>query len=263
VRLAVLIPVHNAAPDLQRTLASLASDSFPFDVIVVDDGSQPRVEVAETVGPHRVVGLRHDQNRGIAHALNTGLAWIMSRDYDVVARLDAGDTNEAGRLATQVAYLSCHHEVAIVGGWTRHVDDRMMPLYRTRYPLTPDAIRRCFYYRAAFSHPACAIRTDMLRRAGGYDPRFTFGEDYELFWRLADRYPCANIPQVLVTRVESPRSVTWANRSAAARVRLRLQWQHFTWRQLDCWFGIARSVVLLLVPARVLLTVKRAAGTIG
>ena len=33
VRLAVLIPVHDAAPDLRRTLASLAPDPFPFDVV--------------------------------------------------------------------------------------------------------------------------------------------------------------------------------------------------------------------------------------
>jgi glycosyltransferase involved in cell wall biosynthesis len=263
VRAAILIPVYNAGPDLQRTLASLASDAFVFDIVVVDDGSEPPLELPGTVGSHRVIGLRHERNRGVAHALNTGIEWITSQGYDVIARLDAGDMNAAGRLAAQVAYLSRHEHVAVVGAWTRHVNERMTPLYTTRYPLAPEAIRRCFHYRSPFSHPACAIRADVLRRDGGYDPRFAFGEDYELFWRLADRYPCANLPQVLVTRVDSARSLTRVHRFAASWTRLRLQWQHFTWRRLDCWLGIARSVGLLFLPARLLLTVKRVAGTVG
>jgi glycosyltransferase involved in cell wall biosynthesis len=263
VRLAVLIPAHDAGADLQRTLRSLADDSFPFDVIVVDDGSRPPLDVPRTAGCHAVVTLRHDRNRGVAHALNTGIDWIVSHGYDALARLDAGDMNEAGRLAAQVAFLEAHDEMAIVGAWTRQVDERLTPLYETKYPVSADGIRRCFHYRTAFSHPACMIRTAVLRRDGGYDPRYTFAEDYELFWRLALRYPCANLPRVLVTRVEHARSVTRANRFAAARMRLRLQWQHFTWTHLDCWLGLVRSLGLLCVPARIALTIKRAAGSVG
>lgn len=263
MRLAVLIPVFNAGTGLQRTLGSLASDTVPFDVVLVDDGSSLPVTVSERVGDHRVVVLRHHRNRGVAHALNTGLAWIIERGYDAVARLDAGDQNEPGRLGAQVSYLVRHHDVAIVGGWTRHVDEQMKPLYTTRYPDSWAGIQRCFHYRSPFSHPACVIRTDVLRRVGGYDPGYLLGEDYELFWRLASQYPCANIPEVLVTRVESPRSLTRSMRFIAARTRLLLQWRHFSWRRMDCWLGLCRSMGLLCVPGPALLMLKRAVGTIG
>lgn len=263
MRLAVLIPVFNAGTDLQRSLASLASDPYPFDIVVVDDGSLPQVVLPDSIGSHAVVLLRHDRNRGVAQALNTGLSWIEASGYDLVARLDAGDMNEPHRFDVQVDCLLTHPEIAIVGAWTRHLDETLEPLYTTRYPASWERIRRCFHYRAAFSHPACIIRTRVLREAGVYDERFVLSEDYELFWRIAQRFPCANVQEVLVTRVEDLGSLTHVHRLAAARMRLRLQWQHFAWARIDCWLGLARSVSLLLIPGRVALSLKRALGTIG
>lgn len=263
MRLAVLIPVFNAGLNLQRTLASLAPDPFPFDIVVVDDGTWQPVELPDAIGAHSVVLLRHDRNRGIAHALNTGMEYIVARGYEYLARLDAGDINEPRRLATQAAHLDRYQRVALVGAWTRHVDEQLRPLFTTRYPATWDTIRRRLHYRTAFSHPACMIRTRVLPIAGDYNESFILGEDYELFWRLAQRFPCENIPEVLVTRLESRDSLIYRKRGAAARTRLRLQWQHFAWGRLDCWLGLARSLTLLALPARVVFTLKKAVGTIG
>lgn len=263
MRLAVLIPTFNAGADLDRTLSCLAADPTPFDILLVDDGSDPPVRVASCSGSHVVTVIRHDTNRGIARALNTGLEWVRAREYDYVARLDAGDINEPARLARQLALLDDHRDVALLGAWTRHLDEELRPLYITRYPATWESIRRCFHYRTAFSHTACMMRVAALREVGTYDERFHLGEDYELFWRVAARFRCANVPEVLVTRVESRRSLTYANRLAMGRTRLALQWRHFAWDRLDCWLGVARSIGLLMVPARLVLSVKRASGIVG
>jgi glycosyltransferase involved in cell wall biosynthesis len=263
VRLAVLIPVLNATAELDQTLQCLALDPVPFDIVIVDDGSTPPVAVPAAVGPHRVVTLRHAENRGIAHALNTGVAWIIGRGYDALARLDAGDVNHPGRLRTQVAYLEQHPEIAMLGAWTRHVDESSQALFTTRYPDTWADIRRTFHYRSPFSHPACMIRCTAFVGGDVYDTGVPLGEDYALFWRLAERFPCANIPEVLVTRLESRSSLTARHRLRTAVSRLQLQWRHFTWRRLDCWLGLARSVSLLCVPARTALVLKRIAGTVG
>lgn len=263
MRLAVLIPVLNSRVELDRTWQSLARDPVPFDVVIVDDGSTPPLALPAAVGSHRVVVLRHAENRGVAHALNTGVAWIVAGGYDAVARLDAGDVNHPRRLHTQVSYLAQHPDVAIVGAWTDHVDETLRPLYTTRYPGSWEDIRRCFHYRSPFSHPSCMIRCRALVGGHVYDTSVPLGEDYELFWRLADRHPCANIPEVLVTRVESRGSLTSSRRLRTALSRLHLQWRHFTWRRLDCWLGLARSVSLLCLPARTALRLKRMAGTVG
>ncbi len=263
MRLVVLIPAFNDRPALDRTLASLAHDPYPFDIFVVDDGSAPPLDVPSAVGAHQVIALRLDVNGGIARALNAGVASILASGYDVIARLDSGDLNMPERFSRQAAFLAQHPDVALVGGWTRHVDEQMHPLYTTRYPGGWEAIRKRLHYRTAFSHGACMVRLSALSAAGAYREDCPLGEDYELFWRLALRFPCANLSEVVVTRVEAARSLTHANRLAMAWSRLRLQGQHFTWRRLDCWLGIGRSVALLAVPASLRLTMKRLAGTVG
>ena len=263
MRLAVLIPAFNPGSALTRTLDSLATDASPFDIYIVDDGSWPSVKAPESVGAHRVMLLRHAANLGIARALNTGLSAVLAGPYDYVARIDAGDVNDPHRFARQTMCLDDNPDVALVGAWTRHVDEGGRLLFTTRYPDGWEAILRRFHYRAAFSHPASMVRLDVLRVAGVYDERFALGEDYELFWRVARRFRCENIQEVLVTRVETRQSLTYAHRTAAARTRMRLQWQQFAWGSLDCWLGLARSLALFAVPAHALVTLKKAAGIVG
>ena len=85
------------------------------------------------------------------------------------------------------------------------MDEQLRPLYVTRYPEGWEAIQRRLHYRTAFSHGACMVRVSALRAAGAYREDCPLGEDYELFWRLALRFPCANLSDVVVTRVEASR----------------------------------------------------------
>lgn len=263
MRLVVLIPVFNEPDALRHSLASLASDPEPFDILIVDDGSREPLTCPLRMGMHAVTVLRHHANRGVAAALNTGLEWILARGYDAVARLDAGDLNEPSRIRLQRAYLAAHPDTAIVGSWTRHVDASMHPLYVTRYPETWAGIRRCFHYRSAFCHPACMIRTFVFERVGRYDAGYPLGEDYDLFWRTAQEHPCANLPIVLVTRVEHPGSLTRVKRLAASRTRLVLQMRHFHWARPECWLGLLRSLCLLPLPGTAALRLKQLAGRVG
>ena len=75
----VVIPVYNLENRLGDTLNSLCAQSFrDFEIVVVDDCSRDHsADCAETVLkcsgiPYRV--LRHDKNRGVSAARNTGLA---------------------------------------------------------------------------------------------------------------------------------------------------------------------------------------------
>jgi GT2 family glycosyltransferase len=265
VHVVVLIPAFAAQNELVRTLASLAADPAPFDVLVVDDGSEPPLEVPATVGSHVVTTLRLPANEGIARALNAGIQWVLDRPgrvYDAVARLDAGDLHVPGRFERQVAFLTHHEDVALVGGATRHLDEAMRVLFVSHYPESWAAIRRRLHYRNPFSHGACMMRLAAIRQVGGYDERYPMGEDYDLFWRVSATYSCANLPDVLVERVESTTSLTHAHRIRMARTRLHLQMRYFSWRRLDCWLGLGRSVMLLPCPVSLRWAVKRALGEV-
>lgn len=137
-RVAVLLPVYNDQHGLDRSLDSLRHDGAAFDVVVVDDGSEPPVRVPGDGRdlPFAVTLLRLPQNRGITGALNAGLACIEAAGHAYVARLDAGDLSLPGRLAAQTAFLDRHPEHAVVGTQTEYVDPSGRLLFHSHRPLT-------------------------------------------------------------------------------------------------------------------------------
>ena len=67
----VIVPTHNRPAMLQRAVESvLAQDVDDFECLVVDDGGDQALELPDDP---RVRLVRHDTNRGLPSALNTGL----------------------------------------------------------------------------------------------------------------------------------------------------------------------------------------------
>ena len=114
-RICVLIPVWNNQEGLLSTLEALARDEAPYDILVVDDGSQPPVSCGEQYGIHRTTILRLSENQGIENALNAGLERILGWGTSYVARLDASDLPVPGRIGKQAHFLD-HHPDA----WRNH-----------------------------------------------------------------------------------------------------------------------------------------------
>lgn len=255
-RVAVLIPVHDDQPGLARTLAGLAADGGSFEVVVVDDGSEPPLRRPEGL-PFPVTLLRLAVNRGITGALNAGLAEIgRAGHYDYVARLDAGDVSRPGRIAAQMAFLDAHPDHAVVGGAVTFVDLDRHPLFVFRPPTDDQRLRRFQHYRIGFVHPAMMLRLAALEEVGFYDERFDGAEDYELVLRLARRYKLANLPQVYLDYEINPRALS-AHRFRQGIVRLRVQARHFEPRDPHAWIGFARNLLLLLVSRGLVVTAKQ------
>ena len=86
---AVIIPAHNEAENLPRTLARIPRQQRPdIRIIVVDDGStDDTAEVAQKHGADVVVS--HARNRGLGAALRTGLATANELDARAAVYVDA------------------------------------------------------------------------------------------------------------------------------------------------------------------------------
>ncbi len=96
----VVIPAYDAAEELPLTLAALGAQTYPaglLDVVVVDDGNEPALEVPTRVGEIRVRALRVDPaeklgfGAGQARALGAEAArgeLLLFLDADIVADPD-------------------------------------------------------------------------------------------------------------------------------------------------------------------------------
>ena len=87
--LAIIVPLYNRADLVGRTLESLAAQtSADFEIIVVDDGSSDSsCAIVEAFHDPRIRLIRHDRNRGVCPARNTGAdhataPWLVMLDSD-------------------------------------------------------------------------------------------------------------------------------------------------------------------------------------
>ena len=255
-RAAVLIPVFNRPVELARTLESVDRQREAFEIIVVDDGSDPGLALDASSFSHPLTLLRLDRNRGVAAALNAGVREALNRGFEYLVRQDAGDLDLPGRIAKQVRFLDEHPDVAVVGSWVRFVGLQGEAVFDFTPPTDDSDIRRRMRYSNPLMHPACTIRLSALKRHGCYDEGLV-AEDYELFFRLSRACALANLPEILVLKSNAPDSLSIAHRRRLLTSRARIQWRYFSACSLHSWLGILRSVAMLAMPHGLSVAIKR------
>ena len=224
-RISVLIGAHNHEHTLPRAVDSMLAQTVEaLELIVIDDGSTDRsVEVAESLaaGDSRIRVLRMDENVGIARSLNAGLREARA---PVVAVQDADDWSEPGRLERQLAVLDAEPAVAVVGSRQREVD----PQGRELTPRTSFAAGDVGGVLMRFNpipNTSAAFRRDLVLALGGYDARYRYAAEYDLWLRVAEGHGVATLDEPLSTRVMSSTNVAAraerAQTAEAIAIRLR------------------------------------------
>jgi glycosyltransferase involved in cell wall biosynthesis len=207
--LSVVICSLNGAAGVDRCLRALAAQQdAELQLIVVDDGSTDGT--SETAAGHGVTVIRHEVNRGLAAARNTGTA---AATAPVVAFLD-DDCEPEPKWARS---LLGAYEDGVIGAGGDVVpagpDGFMLGYLRRNNPLLPlelnlanseNILYRLYLYALRQWKPEelhhqrdvyslvganMSFRRSALRR-GGFDERFRFGaEDLDMCLRVPREFP--------------------------------------------------------------------------
>lgn len=175
MRASVIVPAHDAAATLPRTLAGLAAQELDgdFEVIVVDDGSgDATAALAEQAGA-RVV--RHERPRGPGACRNAGVALARA---DALAFTDADCAPHTRWLAAGLAALE--HSGLVQGRVEPRPDVPLGPYDKTLW------VTRAW---GLFESASLFARREAFEAAGGFDDGLLqlagahFGEDVLFGWR--------------------------------------------------------------------------------
>ena len=174
----VIIPVRGPAPGLDAAVDSaLAQTLAPFEVIVVDDGSDLPVVIATL--DSRVRLLRLGANYGPSYARNRG---VEAARGDWIAFLDADDFWYPGKLARQLAGREPENPILIAcNAWV--VEGHARRCYNVVPPRPP--------LDAWLLVEGCSLQTSglilprWLMHAEPFDERLRGCEDWDLVLRLA------------------------------------------------------------------------------
>ncbi|MEN9658434.1 MAG: hypothetical protein RL571_1899 [Pseudomonadota bacterium] len=258
-RLILLIPHFNNPEGLLKSLASIGEHE-QCDVVVVDDGSmRAPIDHHSARAAFKAQGvlrfLNLPVNRGIEHALNSGLAWIIARRYELIARLDCGDENIADRFAKQIAYLDAHPDVMLLGGAASFVDQAGNEQFVLRHPEKHAAITAAMRNNSAFIHPAVTYRTAALSNTGLYPTDTPSAEDYALFSEFTRQFKVANLPDVLIRYELDPSGISLSKRQQQLKSRLKVQ-KKYSDGSLAALLGQARTLLLLQLPYSLIFKLK-------
>jgi len=223
--ISVVMGVYNGAGTLAATLDAILAQTYSdFDCIVVDDGSTddtPRILAAYAARDSRIRVVAQ-QNAGLTRALIAGCA---AAQGTYIARHDAGDLSSPRRFALQSDLLNADSELAFVSCWTEFAGPDLEPLYAARG--TGLAVRpiRMIDLRnehgvadGPTSHPSVMFRRDAYIRAGGYRPQFYYGQDWDLWYRLAEEGTFQIVPEGLYTARVTPDAISSASRATQERM---------------------------------------------
>lgn len=224
-KVSVLMPVYNAEKFLSEAIESILSQSFKdFEFLIINDGSTDHSEdIIFSYQDPRIRYIKNEINQGIVFSRNKGLQLALG---EYIASMDADDICLPERLEKQVAYMDAHKNIAICGtsfifsdGKKRRVQSESKTL------ITTLSLGNCY------GASTVMIRKDVLSRHSlGYNPEYSFGEDYELWLKIARHADLGGIPQILVQyrvhTVSITHSFTKAQRKSYTH-KIRIQWHEW------------------------------------
>jgi glycosyltransferase involved in cell wall biosynthesis len=219
VDISVVIGIYNGREIIRPTLDSLfAQEDASFEIVVVDDGSTDGTadlldRTAESDSRLRVIRQSH---AGLTAALRRGCA---AAEGIYIARQDAGDLSQPRRLVLQKKALDAAPDVVFASCWTQYVAPEGEELWIDRDAVAADEAvalidlsREWGVIGGPTHHGSVMMRRADYEAAGGYREEFYFGQDWDLWFRLAERGRFQIVGSVLYTARIAPNSISTVSR---------------------------------------------------
>ncbi len=229
-RISVVMSAYNDAEHLAASIDSVQAQTvFDFEFIIVNDGSSDH-RVGEILADYAKRDTRirviSKSNEGLTRALIDGCA---ATKGEYIARIDVGDVMLPHRLEKQKAVLDEHSGVALVTCWTECCGPEWEHLYTTRQMGHVSAEGAVWVADVAPAngtvdllegpshHGSVMFRSEAFNAVGGYRTAFYYGQDWDLWYRLAERGKFSGVQEVLYRCRIFPEGISMRNAKLQGR----------------------------------------------
>lgn len=187
----IVIPVYNQRPSyLASTIESARAQTDPAEIVIVDDCSSEPVPGATVT---------HEKNRGIAAALNSGIQAMTGGWF---CWLSSDDLLSPVKVANQLAAVTSRgYKVSYHRYYTS-----------TREDGTPEAVsidhrvetqkhqRQRLASGCVINGSTVMIHRSVFDDVGLFDESYRYAQDWDMWCRIAKKYPWLYLPEILGTR---------------------------------------------------------------
>ncbi len=252
--ISVLMCVYNGDVFLTTAIESILAQTFSdFEFIIVDDGSTDKTSEllsAYAVKDRRIHLITNEENLGLTKSLNIGLGAARGK---YVARMDADDIALTDRFMIQYWFMEEHPSLAVLGSAVDIIGEKGRKIGERRLAISYEEIKSKMLFNNQFIHSTLFFRTDILKALGGYNEDFKKSQDYELMFRISDKYPVANLPEKLLQFRFHTNSLSWiSSQQQTCGIRARfLAIQKYHYPKLQGIAHIFARCMWLLIPKKI------------
>lgn len=218
MKISAVIPTYNNAAFIAAAVASIRKQTVPVaEIIVVDDGSTDDSEaVVEKIRPP--VTYIKQPNQGPSAARNTG---ILAARHGWIAFLDADDQWTPDKIEKQVDLIHKLPELVLVAGDMSEIDSEerlitesvlakhhlLEKFQKLQGGAIPNALAE-LVSKNFIPTGTVLVKKGALIEAGLFNRAIRFGEDLELWTKIAANHAIACIPEVLMLRRQHGNNAT-------------------------------------------------------
>ena len=224
--ISVIIPAYNSRQYLAAALDSVLAQEYPaelIDIVVVDDGSRDdSAAIAEAYAMrHPRIQVIRQVNAGQSAARNAG---ISATRGELVAFLDSDDSWQPQKCMLQAALYRAQPQVGLIHCASRFVDPagRELDNYVRKSHSSQGDVLLEFFCNFFLITSAVMVPRHCLDTVGVFDESLRVGEDYDLFLRLAARWPAGGVEQPLLNRTIRADSLSREDYDHDARIDLMI-----------------------------------------
>jgi glycosyltransferase involved in cell wall biosynthesis len=201
MKVSVIVRTYNRAYVLSEAIESALNQTYTnTEIIVVDDASTDNTaDVVTSFRDSRIRLIRHDRNRGVAVACNTG---ISAATGELIAWLDSDDIWLPDKLERQVKFMSLHPEVDAVFSDVeiREGESKIPSLvgllkafpallelksHTEEYVFSQREMYLCLLEEVPIKPTVLLVRREVFSKVGTFDETSQSGEDWEFLLRLS------------------------------------------------------------------------------
>ena len=191
----IVIPTYNRHNILAEAITTVLAQTLKdFELIIVDDGSKP---VEHQTWPDERVLVYQRPHRGVSAARNYGAA-VAKGKY--LAFLDSDDLWRKNKLEKQIIFLQNNPELKIC-----YTDEKWLRNGQHLNQLKKHQKSGGWIFNKCL--PLCLIscssiimERQVFDQLGGFDEKLPVCEDYDLWLKMAARYPIGYLPEKLIIK---------------------------------------------------------------
>lgn len=200
VLVSIILPTYNRAGYIKKSIESVLRQTYrDFELIIIDDGSADgtaKILSQYQKRDSRVRIIRNEKNLGFVKSLNKGISLARGK---YIARLDDDDFwSNSQKLEKQIRFFEDNPDYILVGGGMIKIDEKGKEIKKYLFPENDKDIREIMLLTDPFVHPAVVFKKEAWRLVGGYDERFYFSQDWDLWARLGKVGKMYNFPEYFV-----------------------------------------------------------------